>query len=154
MAECAFHPGVETEVRCQQCERPICPRDMVATPVGYKCPVCAKPKRSEYFYIKPKQLAGAIGFGLLAAVGGALLMRASGLASMGFVFLIVPFLYGVLVAEAVRRGAGGHRGPIMAGIAVGAILLGVLVGDFRFLSFSTLAAALGAVSDLSWTWGR
>ena len=43
MPECAFHPGVETEVRCAECERPICPKDMVPTPVGYKCKICAKP---------------------------------------------------------------------------------------------------------------
>jgi len=154
VAECAFHPGVETEVRCAQCERPICPKDMVVTPVGYKCPICAKPKRSEYFYIKPKQLAGGIALGLLAGIGGGLLIAVSGLASMGFVFLIMPFVWGLFVAEAVRRGAGGHRGPIMATIAAVAIILGVLVGGFHVVSFFTVAAVLGAVSDLSWTWGR
>lgn len=147
MAECAFHPGVETEVRCAECLRPICPRDMVETPVGYKCPICAKPKRSQYMYVKPKQLVGGAALGLVAGVGGGFL-----LGMFGLTFFLVSLLWGGLVGEAVRRGAGGHRGPIMAAVAAGAVILGGLAGGMSI--FSIVLGVVGAVSTLSWSWGR
>ncbi|HMC07463.1 MAG TPA: rhomboid family intramembrane serine protease [Solirubrobacterales bacterium] len=42
MAECYRHPGRETNVRCSNCERPICPDCMTVTPVGMRCPECAR----------------------------------------------------------------------------------------------------------------
>src|SRR3989304_4969303 len=32
--QCATHPGVETELRCATCGKPICPDCLVGTPVG------------------------------------------------------------------------------------------------------------------------
>lgn len=43
MAEtCYRHPDRETGVSCSSCGRPICPECMTPTPVGMRCPECAK----------------------------------------------------------------------------------------------------------------
>lgn len=42
MATCYRHPGRETGVSCSNCDRPICPDCMTSTPVGMRCPECAK----------------------------------------------------------------------------------------------------------------
>src|SRR3954452_15125897 len=42
MATCYRHPSRETGVSCSNCGRPICPDCMTATPVGMRCPECAK----------------------------------------------------------------------------------------------------------------
>jgi membrane associated rhomboid family serine protease len=39
---CYRHPNRETGVRCSNCERPICPDCMTSTPVGMRCPECAR----------------------------------------------------------------------------------------------------------------
>ena len=45
MEVCYRHPGRETGVRCSNCERPICPDCMTSTPVGMRCPECARQKQ-------------------------------------------------------------------------------------------------------------
>jgi membrane associated rhomboid family serine protease len=42
MATCYRHPARETGVSCSNCGRPICPDCMTTTPVGMRCPECAK----------------------------------------------------------------------------------------------------------------
>src|ERR671921_510743 len=42
MAACYRHPGRETNVQCSNCGRPICPDCMTVTPVGMRCPECAR----------------------------------------------------------------------------------------------------------------
>src|SRR6185295_3985138 len=44
MQTCYRHPGRETGVSCSNCGRPICPECMTSTPVGMRCPECAKQK--------------------------------------------------------------------------------------------------------------
>ncbi len=42
MATCYRHPDRETGVSCSSCGRPICPDCMTPTPVGMRCPECAR----------------------------------------------------------------------------------------------------------------
>lgn len=42
MQTCYRHPNRETGVSCSNCGRPICPECMTSTPVGMRCPECAK----------------------------------------------------------------------------------------------------------------
>jgi hypothetical protein len=40
LLRCERH-GVETRLRCAECETPVCPSCFVRTAVGFKCPTCA-----------------------------------------------------------------------------------------------------------------
>jgi membrane associated rhomboid family serine protease len=42
VATCYRHPNRETGVACSNCGRPICPDCMTPTPVGMRCPECAR----------------------------------------------------------------------------------------------------------------
>jgi membrane associated rhomboid family serine protease len=42
VATCYRHPDRETGVSCSNCDRPICPDCMTVTPVGMRCPDCAR----------------------------------------------------------------------------------------------------------------
>lgn len=147
MPECSYHPGVETEVTCAECGRSICPKDMKATPVGYKCPECARPARSQYMYVKPRQAVMGLLAGLAVALGGAWL-----LAGMRLSFFLLGVVWGMGVGEAVRRGAGGHRGPTAATIGVVCVLIGGIAGGLDLLGIAM--GIVGVLSALSWSWGR
>ena len=58
MAVCYRHPGRETNVQCSNCGRPICPDCMTVTPVGMRCPECAR-QRTKVKRISPGLRAGA-----------------------------------------------------------------------------------------------
>jgi hypothetical protein len=139
VAECSYHPGVETNVSCAECGRAICPKDMVATPVGYKCPDCARPAAGQLAYVKPRQLV----LGALAALGAALVGGLL-LGAVHMTFFLVSILYGALVAEAARRGSGGHRGVTIAAVAGVAAALGSWVGGFSLVGMGlAVAGAVG-----------
>jgi hypothetical protein len=147
MARCFYHPDVETGVTCTTCGKPICPKEWVDTPVGYKCPDHGRPKRSQYIYVKPKQLVGGAALGLLAGVLGGWL-----LGMFGFTFFLISWAWGALVGEAVRRGSGGHRGPIMAAVAAICVVAGGLLGQIGLLGIGL--AIVGVVMTLGWGWGK
>jgi membrane associated rhomboid family serine protease len=58
MATCYRHPGRETNVSCSNCGRPICPDCMTVTPVGMRCPECAR-ERTQVRRIAPGLRAGS-----------------------------------------------------------------------------------------------
>ena len=147
MPECSFHPGVETGVRCTECGRYICPREMVPTPVGYKCPVCAKPARSQYVVVKPDQLLRAVLVGGVVGIGA------------GIIVVFVPiigffsgFLWGAATAESARRASGGHREWAVGIVAVVAIVLGGFAGMLltgRLNPLAIIVAIVVALMDLA-----
>lgn len=120
---CTRHPGTETVLRCGRCETPICPRCMVETPVGARCPTCAGVKRFGLL-VKPAELAPAIAFGIgVGAVGTA-------------IYTFVPFLgplisfaiVGFGVGQAVSIGVNRKRARELAPIAVACLLVGYEIG--------------------------
>lgn len=121
MPYCSFHPKVETEVGCAECGRWICPKDMVDTPVGYKCKICARPARGQLVVVRPKQWLGGTLAGLGVGIAGGLFLTFAGVG-----FFLIPMLWGALVGEAVRRGSGGHRGGRLIALACGCVLVGTL----------------------------
>jgi hypothetical protein len=147
--DCAFHPGVETNVRCPDCDRYICPKDMVDTPVGYKCRQCGLVGRPKLGGVKPAQLLRGAGIGLLAA-----LLLAPIASFIPFMFL-GTILYGALVGEATRRGGGGHRTWEFATIAavcavIGAVVVGFFEGADLFLMVGGPIAAAIYVTNARW----
>jgi hypothetical protein len=118
---CANHPKETTYVRCSRCEKPICVRCMVDSPVGKKCRDCAR-NRTHIAEAGAKQVLPALLVASLVAVpAGFILLR------IGFVF-VLPFVYGALVGEAALRAGQRRRSLLMQAVAGVAALIGGLVG--------------------------
>ena len=135
---CANHPNVETGLRCNNCEKPICPKCAVLTPTGYRCRDCVRTQQKVF------DTAVWFDYPLAFAVAGILAFAGSYVASyLGFFTIFVAPIAGVIAAEAVRFVTRRRRSPRMyliaaAGAALGSLplllieLLSVLIGGGRY----------------------
>lgn len=58
LLHCYRHPEIETGLRCNRCEKPICAKCAKRTPVGFRCPDCIFEVHDRYYsnldgYINP-----------------------------------------------------------------------------------------------------
>ncbi len=127
--KCAYHPDIETNLSCGKCGKPICPKCMVQTPVGARCPDCAKLAKLPTYRLAAKHYLIASG----TALGMAL---ATGLV-WGVVREFLPYIYvnlllaggvGLAVGEVVGRSVNRKRGNRLALIGAVAIPLSYLAG--------------------------
>jgi hypothetical protein len=117
---CVNHPKVATRLTCSSCGDPICPRCMVATPVGQKCPRCARQSGRAKGTPAPVLLARGFGAGLASAAAGGFLLFA-----VPFGGLLLSLLYGFLVGLAVSLAARRRTHPRLGVAAAAAVLVGL-----------------------------
>lgn len=143
---CAAHPQVETNLRCGKCGKPICPKCMVQTPVGARCPECAQLRRPPQYTVAPGQYFIALG----AALG-----LGAGLGFFwGFLSSFLPFVFylnflvfagvGYSVGEVTGVAVNRKRGLGLQVVASLGVFIAFLTAQFRlvqagFLLFSPLA---------------
>jgi hypothetical protein len=130
---CANHPDTETYLRCGKCEKPICSRCRVSTPVGFRCYDCANMQVLPTYAVRADVYvrAGLAGF-VAAAITGVIM----GLFP-GFEFW-VALLMGIVVPESIAMAANQKRGPGLRNIALlsigfGFVLSRVVIAAYPFL---------------------
>lgn len=120
---CARHRNVETYLRCGKCGTPICPKCLVHTPVGARCPDCARPT-------KVARRGGIIA--VLAATGAGLGVGMLGGIVLSFLpggLLFIPLiLTGFLVGEAVSAASNRRGGRGLVIIAFTCAVVGPILG--------------------------
>src|SRR5581483_11032906 len=85
---CVNHPSVATVVHCSRCEKPICPKCMISTPVGMRCRDCAQLRRPPMYEVSGRYLWQAIGVAVgLVLVGGFVFNLLIGLAGRSIIFM-------------------------------------------------------------------
>jgi hypothetical protein len=144
---CVNHPKVETRLTCSSCGDPICPRCMVTTAVGQKCPRCARQSGRAKGNPDAALLAKAFGAGLAVAAGAGLVLLLVSVASL-LLAAAHGFLVGAAVRWAARRRTHRRLGLLAAAAAVvglGGVVLAL--GGNPFAARLLLAYAIsGAVA--------
>lgn len=123
---CARHPKVETRLACGRCETPICPKCMVMTDVGARCPDCAPARKLPQFELGPLMMLRALGASLAA---GAVLGAAWGilLPNIGFFMIFLGIGLGYGIAEPISLATNRRSGTALQVIAVIGVFLAYFV---------------------------
>ena len=124
---CARHPQVETTLACARCGTLICPRCLVQSPVGARCPTCANVSRLPTIDVSPVYLLRGVG---AATASGAAAGTVWGYAFLGFFGFLIIFIglgIGWAVSEAVSLATNRKRAIALQAIAIGGCVLAYFV---------------------------
>jgi hypothetical protein len=140
---CANHPDVETSLRCNKCEKPICAKCAVLTPTGYRCEECIRGQQKIF------ETAEWIDYPLIfisvaipAYLGSLIAFR------LGFFIILLAPLAGGLIAEVARAITRHRRSKRLYIVAAVAAIFGCMPLGVQFvLQFSLL----GLIWHLAYT---
>lgn len=118
---CANHPNVETSLRCNRCEKPICTRCAVLTPTGYRCKECVRGQQKIFdtaqWYDYPLAFTMAL---VLSYIGSRIIP------ALGFFSIFLAPVAGVIIAEAARAVVRRRRSKRLSQVIAAAAALGSL----------------------------
>ena len=126
---CEQHPQRETNLRCNRCDRLMCPECAVPTPVGYRCRECVRAHEDRFF--SGTYVDYLVVF-VVCATGAALARLLIGLVG-GFLLLVILLAVpaGGAIAMLALRLSGRRRGRWSGAVAAA----GVLAGSLAFAIF-------------------
>lgn len=149
VVRCARHPDVETSLRCGRCGTPICPRCLVQTPVGARCPACARLYKLPTFRVSTSYYARAAGTALgMAAVTGIIWGVINGFIGFFYLNLVLAAGVGYAIGEVVSLAVNRKRGRWLAVVGGIGVALAYLVNIFTFgtVPFGAIRIVLDLVS--------
>jgi hypothetical protein len=126
---CARHPQVESNLRCGRCGTLICPRCLVQSPVGSRCPDCANVRRLPTVDVKPVFLVRGLGAAIasgaaIGAVWGYVVTNGGG--ALGFFLIFIAMGMGYCVSEAIAAATNRKRASALQALCV----VGMVVAYF------------------------
>lgn len=131
---CANHPNIETTLRCNKCEKPICAKCAILTPTGYRCKECVRGQQKVFETAQWMDYPIIfIAVAILAYFGSLIAFR------LGFFIILLGPIAGGAIAEIARfitRRRRSKRLFILAAIA--AVVGCVPIGLQFVLQFSLL----------------
>jgi hypothetical protein len=159
---CYRHPQTQTGLRCNRCNKPICPKCARRTPVGFRCPECIREQENKYYSGGNLDYLLAVVISLPISLVSASILSFI-VSSLGwFLFWISIFIAPVIagfIAEVVRWAVQKRRSRYLGRIVAGCYILGfipillfmlfigniyglIAVGIFIFLGAGTILARL------------
>lgn len=118
---CANHPDVETGLRCNNCNKPICPKCAKLTPTGYRCKDCLRNQQKAFETAEWYDYPIAFIISLVLSYIGSLIA-----VYIGFFIIFLAPIIGVIISEAIRFAVRKKR-------------------SLRLTQISTIAAILGSI---------
>ena len=135
---CFYHPNTPTSLRCNRCGKPICAKDAVLTPVGYRCRDCVRQQQDVFFNAEPIDYAIAA---LVSLPAGYLAQRV--LPQIGFFVILLGPMIGGLVGEVIWRATRKRRGRYTWMAALAGLSLGAIAAAWPILLFVSAGAGFG-----------
>ncbi len=145
---CEKHPKRETALRCNRCERYICPDCARHTPVGYRCRECVMQQERAFFDASRADVLRIAAVCALYAMGGALALY---FLPFFLVALLLALLLGPLAGENARRAIERRRsaqatlaassGALLGGLAIGGLLGALPISLWLFLALFAFLAS-------------
>ena len=130
---CANHPKVETYLRCGKCNKPICAKCRVSTPVGFRCYDCANISVLPTYAVSPTYYVRSVLAGLAAAtVTGAFMAFFPDFEFWG------ALLMGIAVPEGIAYVSNQKRGPGLQAVGMIAVVYGFALSRFLIEAFHTI----------------
>lgn len=132
---CAFHPKVETQLRCNRCNKPICIKCATHTPTGYRCPDCIRSQQKVFITTRwYDHIIAAVITGLIAFLGS-LFANSLGI----YLMILVTIGAGYLIVWAVKKAIQNRRSPLLKYVMTGSAflgslipVLGILIREYRY----------------------
>jgi hypothetical protein len=118
---CVNHPNTPTTLRCNRCEKPICPRCAVLTPTGYRCKECVRGQQKVF-----ETAVNTDYIVIFLVVGGMSLLGSLIAYRLSFFTIFLAPVYGGIIAEAARAATRKRRSKNLFLVAAVAAVLGGL----------------------------
>ena len=127
---CVNHPQVATGLRCNRCEKPICPKCAIRTPIGYRCRDCVRGQQK--VFETAQWIDYPLLFGVVLILAG---LGAFGALYIGFFTIFLAPIAGGMIAEAARFVTRKRRSILLYRLAI----VAAVVGCLPFLGMNILA---------------
>jgi hypothetical protein len=135
---CANHPTVETTLRCNRCEKPICAKCAVLTPTGYRCRECVRGQQKVFDTAEARDYIIAVPLaGFLSFIGGLIVPN------LWFFAILLSPVAGGIIAEVVRRAIQKRRSKRLFQFTAAAVAIGGLLPLCNFLLGAAAWMVLG-----------
>lgn len=142
---CENHPRVESTLRCNRCDKPICAKCAVLTETGYRCKECVRSHQKTFDTATWIDYLLAIGIAFILTYIGSLIVS-----RIGFFTIFVAPIAGIIIAEAIRFAIRRRRSKRLFQATAVATAIGGLLPVLSVLAFSGLSISLGSLFYFIW----
>ena len=142
---CENHPHVETSLRCNRCEKPICIKCAVQTPTGYRCKECMQVQQKNFDTATWIDYILAIGIAFILTFIGSLLAS-----RIGFFTIFLAPIAGIIIGEAIRFVVRRRRSKRLFQATAAATALGGILPVLTALAFTGLSVGIMGLFFFIW----
>jgi hypothetical protein len=118
---CANHPQIESGLRCNRCEKPICAKCAILTPTGYRCKECVRSQQK--VFDTATWIDYPLIFGVVAIMAG---LGSVGAIFLNFFTIFLAPIAGGIIAGAARFVTRKRRSRLLYRLAIVAAIVGCL----------------------------
>ena len=156
--KCSFCKKSTTNLQCSKtgCENYICPSCLEQTPVGARCPKCAKMKKNPLYDPSKKELVISTFAGISVSIFlGVILSLFTNLLGkilpLRFIILIIPVIIGYLIGITIERTSKFKKSNSLQIIAGFSVLIGFVVYNntlINYLQINSISSIVGLLLGL------